>query len=70
MNLKNTINLLKEIKDYFNNKKQKEFLEFDEHPLSSIQDLMDPRKPAPWDHLTNTADDEDIDIEIEEYITK
>lgn len=70
MNLKNTINLLKEIKDYFNNKKQKEFLEFDEHPLSSIEDLMDPKKPAPWDHLTNTVDDEDIDIEIEEYITK
>ena len=70
MNLKKTINLMKEIKDYFNNKKQKEFLEFDEHPLSSVQDLMDPKKPAPWDHLTNTVDDEDIDIEIEEYVIK
>ena len=29
---------------------------------------MDPSKPAPWDHLTNTPDDEDIDIEIEEII--
>jgi hypothetical protein len=29
---------------------------------------MDPAKPAPWDHLVNTEDDEDIDIEIEERI--
>ena len=64
-NIINTI--INEIKDYFN-KKDAEYLEFDEHPLSSIEDLMDPKKPAPWDHLTNTADDEDIDIDIEEEI--
>ena len=57
--------ILNEIKDYFK-KKDKEYLEFDTHPLSSVEDLMDPDKPAPWDHLTNTPDDEDIDVEIEE----
>lgn len=59
--------ILREIKDYFA-KKDKEYLEFEGHPLSSAEDLMDPSKPAPWDHLTNTPDDEDIDIEIEEII--
>ena len=59
--------ILKEIKDYFA-KKDKDYLEFDGHPLSSVQDLMDPAKPAPWDHLNNDPDDEDIDIEIEEVI--
>ena len=59
--------ILKEIKDYFA-KKDKDYLEFDGHPLSSVQDLMDPTKPAPWDHLNNDPDDEDIDIEIEEVI--
>lgn len=61
--------IFKEIKDYFQ-KKDKEHLEFDDHPLSSPEDLMDPTKPAPWDHLTNTEDDEDVDIEIEEIIRK
>ena len=61
--------LIKEIKDYFK-KKEKEYLEFDDHPLSSISDLMDPTKPAPWDHLTNTEDDEDVDIEITEIFYK
>lgn len=57
--------ILNEIKDYFE-KKDKEYLEFDGHPLSSIEDLLDTSKPAPWDHLTNAPDDHDIDIEIEE----
>lgn len=61
--------LIKEIKDYFK-KKEKEYLEFDDHPLSSVSDLMDPTKPAPWDHLTNTEDDEDVDIEITEIFYK
>ena len=59
--------ILNEIKDYFK-KKDKDYLEFDQHPLSNPDDLMNPTKPAPWDHLTNTEDDEDIDIEIEEQI--
>ena len=61
---------LKEILEYFNVRKDEDYLEFDDHPLSSIDDLMDPSKPAPWDHLTNTEDDEDIDIEIEEVTYK
>ena len=59
--------ILNEIKDYFK-KKDKDYLEFDQHPLSNPDDLMNPTKPAPWDHLTNTEDDEDVDIEIEEQI--
>lgn len=65
----NSEGVIEEIKDYFR-KKDKEYLEFDDHPLSSIQDLMDATKPAPWDHLTNTENDEDVDIEIEEIIKK
>ena len=61
--------IMYEIKDYFK-KKDAGYLEFDSHPLSSIEDLMDPKKPAPWDHLTNTVDDEDIDIDIEEEVTE
>ncbi len=57
--------ILREIKDYFK-KKDEDFMEFDDHPLASQEDLLDPDKPAPWDHLMNTHDDEDIDIEIEE----
>ena len=45
-------------------------LAFDNHPLSSVEDLMNPKKPAPWDHLTNDEDDEDIDIDIQEIISK
>ena len=62
--------LLKEIKDYFNKNKDEDYLAFDGHPLSSVEDLMDPGKPAPWDHLTNDEEDEDIDIEIQEAIRK
>ena len=62
--------LVQEIKDYFNNKKDEDYMAFDDHTLSSIQDLMDPTKPAPWDHLTNTDDDHDIDIDIEETFSK
>ena len=61
--------IVKELKDYFNKKKDKDYLVFDDHPLSSIEDLMDETKPAPWDHLTNTKYDEDIDIDIEEEVT-
>ena len=62
--------ILQEIKDYFANKKDEDYLAFDDSPLSSVEDLMDPTKPAPWDHLNNDPEDEDIDIDIEEIITK
>ena len=67
--IKKFYNVTQEIKDYFK-KKEEEYLEFDEHPLSSISDLLDPSKPAPWDHLTNTDDDMDVDIDIQEYVKK
>ena len=35
---------------------------FDGHPLSSVENLLDPSKPAPWDHLDNEEGDEDTDI--------
>jgi len=62
---KNINSLFLEIKDYFKNKEDEDYLVFDEHPLSNAEALMDRSKPAPWDHLNNSEDDEDIDIEIE-----
>ena len=59
--------ILKEIKDYFNNKQDEDYMIYDDHPLSTIENLLDPSRPAPWDNLTNDEDDEDMDIEIEEY---
>ena len=59
--------LLKEIKDYFK-KNDEDYMAFNNHPLSSIEDLLDSSRPAPWDHLTNEPGDEDIDIDIEEEI--
>ena len=58
--------ILNEIRDYFRNQKDEDYMAFDDHVLSSIESLMDPDKPAPWDHLTNDEDDEDVDIDIEE----
>ena len=55
------LSFLEEIKDYFNNKKDEDYLEFDGHPLSDPDSLLDPSKPAPWDHLVNNEDDEDVD---------
>tara|TARA_B100001248_G_C27312882_1_gene422878 strand:- start:176 stop:391 length:216 start_codon:yes stop_codon:yes gene_type:complete len=71
MKSKLTINdLIKEIKDYFRNQQDEDYLAFDDHPLADIESLMDPSKPAPWDHLRNDDGDEDVDIEIEEIIKK
>lgn len=64
----NSDDVMSEIKDYFRDQNDKEYLEFDDHPLSDIESLMDPNKPAPWDHLTNDEDDEDVDIDIQERI--
>mgnify|MGYP003646599707 FL=1 len=62
--------ILEEIKDYFRNQKDEDYLQFDGHPLSDVESLMDPEKPAPWDHLNNDEDDEDLDIDIKENIKK
>ena len=58
--------IMAEIRDYFRNQSDEDYLEFDDHPLSTPDALMDPNKPAPWDHLINDEDDEDIDIDVEE----
>ena len=60
----NTDEIMAEIKDYFRDQNDKDYLEFDDHPLSDVESLMDPDKPAPWDHLTNHEDDEDVDVDI------
>ena len=58
--------VMSEIKDYFRNQQDEDYLAFDDHPLADVESLMDPDKPAPWDHLNNDEDDEDIDIDIKE----
>ena len=58
--------LLKEIKDYFRNQKDEDYMAFNDHPLAGPESLLDPDKPAPWDHLTNNKDDGDVDIDVEE----
>ena len=66
--LLNLETLLREIKDYFKSKKERDldYLAFDDHPLSTLENILDSSRPAPWDHLTNTPDDHDLDVEIEE----
>jgi hypothetical protein len=64
--MKTTRMLMQELKDYFRKQQDEDYMAFDDHPLSSVEDLMDPSRPAPWDHLTNEPDDEDIDIDIED----
>ena len=63
-------NILKEIEKYFNKNKDEDYLRFDQDDLSSIENIMNPDKPAPWDHLTNTEDDEDVDVEVTEMKRK
>ena len=58
--------LLKEIKDYFRNQQDEDYLAFDDHPLADVESLLDPDKPAPWDHLTDDDDDDDIDVDVKE----
>lgn len=58
--------ILNEIRDYFRNQKDEDYMAFNDHPLSDPESLLDPDKPAPWDHLTNDEDDGDVDIDVEE----
>tara|TARA_B100000085_G_C18141388_1_gene349526 strand:- start:23 stop:202 length:180 start_codon:yes stop_codon:yes gene_type:complete len=41
--------LIKEIKDYFNNRLDEDYMKYNDHELSSIECLMDPDCDAPWD---------------------
>ena len=56
----NSDDMIAEIKDYFRDQQDDDYLAFQDHPLASIKNLLDPDVPAPWDHLTNDEDDEDI----------
>ncbi len=40
---------IEEIKDYFNNNVDEDYMKYSDHPLSSVENLMDPDSPAPWD---------------------
>ena len=65
LNVKNE-NFVIELKDYFSSRSDEDYLRFDGHPLSDLKSLMDDESPAPWDHLTNTADDGDVDVDVQE----
>lgn len=66
---KNQEEIMKEIRDYFK-KREEEHLEYDGHPLSSVEDLMDPDVAAPWDHLEDWIRDEDMDDDIKNLVGK
>lgn len=40
---------IEEIKDYFDNMSDEDYMKYSDHPLSSLKNLMDPNVPAPWD---------------------
>ena len=40
---------IEEVKDYFNNLQDEDYMKYSDHPLSTIEKLMDPDSPAPWD---------------------
>ena len=40
---------IEEIKDYFNNIQDEDYMKYSDHPLSSIENLMNPDISAPWD---------------------
>ena len=42
-------NLLHEIKDYFNNRLDEDYMKYNDHKFSSVECLMDPDCLAPWD---------------------
>lgn len=49
MNKKSPIDLLKELKDYFSAHADEEHMKYDDHPLSTLENLMNEDTPAPWD---------------------
>jgi len=58
--------IINEMMKYFEKNKEEDYLEFDQNELSSIENILNPDKPAPWDHFTNEEDDGDVDVDIEE----
>lgn len=49
LKLDETNNSIEEVKDYFNNIGDEDYMKYSDHPLSSVESLMDPDVPAPWD---------------------
>lgn len=49
LKLNETNNTMEEIKDYFSNNADEDYMKYTDHPLSSIESLLDPDQPAPWD---------------------
>ncbi len=49
MNKKKYIDILKEIKDYFSSRQDEEYMKYNDHPLASIEKLLNDDEPAPWD---------------------
>ena len=46
-----------EVEKYFNRSKDEDYLRFDKDELSSVENIMDPDKPAPWDNIEDLDDD-------------
>lgn len=40
---------IKEVGDYFKNIQDEDYMKYTDHPLSSVESLLDPDTPAPWD---------------------
>ena len=57
---------LQEIKDYFSKREDSDHMKYDGHELADVESLMDPDRPAPWDHEINTKNDGDVDVDVEE----
>ena len=49
LKLNETNETIEEIRDYFNNIQDEDYMKYSDHPLSSVESLMDPSSPAPWD---------------------
>ena len=49
LKLNETNETIEEIRDYFNNIQDEDYMKYSDHPLSSVESLMDPNSPAPWD---------------------
>lgn len=49
--------IVSELRDYFSSRTDTDYLSYDDHPLSTIEHLMDEDSPAPWDE----------DYEINDY---
>ncbi len=41
--------VLDEVNEYFKNSQDSDYLKYDDHPLSSVDNLLDDDVPAPWD---------------------